>query len=238
MIDMVFPFFTHEEYAIEGFVGMNGSGKTAYAVADAIQRTDRTKNLLYSNIRIDHPAYRPLTSIAQFSDIHHCHILLDEVNAIFPSRNTLGLPQEMQLLISSLRHKDITLAWTSPSPSHADINLRRVSQTITSSKAVLQVYGDGASWPNTKWSFFNQYDIRQATNEDEDLTFFPVIRRGFLRLKSLPLSAYDTHESVDVLNDHLICSECGGFLKKKYCSGSHKKIEKDITFTKANPFDL
>ena len=60
---------------------------------------------------------------------------------------------------------------------------------------------------------------------------------GFKAFKSPP-TAYDTHESVDVLNDHLICSECGGFLKKKYCSGSHKKIEKDITFTKVNPFDL
>lgn len=219
-------FYSHKMMPLQAFVGMNGSGKTAMAVREAIRMAKGGKKI-YTTVPIftDEAEVIMLYSLDQLFDIENSVILLDEVNASFPARGTSVLPHPMNLMLSALRHNDNVLIVTSPSDEHIEINIRRVLQSITVCKAILRLENPGSLWPRTVISYFNQYDV-QAYGDEESLgPHVPKFAAGFVRLKSLPLDAYDTKAPVGIIADHLICPICGGNKRKEYCSNDHTDEE-------------
>lgn len=243
---------------IMGYVGPNGSGKTAMAVHDAL-KLSRGKTLV-SNIMINPPAennteFIRLTSLSQLAwiedrktadgdyyyDDHgypardlktlkNAHILIDEAQFVFNSRDTLSVPREIQGLLASLRHHQLTFSWTTPTLGQMDLQIRRVTQTVLATKPVplFSKYIPGEYWPRTRVSIGNQYDLTSAVVEDID-EFTPKIHNGWLLMRSLNLDAYDSFEDVQLITDHLECEYCGLPHRKQYAShpvGEHPVFKK------------
>lgn len=211
-------YYSHRPMPIEAYVGMNGSGKTALAVQNAIKMSRGRTLYTTTPIKTDEAEVVMITSLKQFEDMKNGHVFLDEVNSVFPSRGTQTLPHEFSLLLSALRHYDLTMSYTTPSYDHAEIQLRRVTQTATACKSLFRRPVKGSMWPRTLLSYVNQYDMR-AYVEDEIGLATPVVSRGFLWLPWLSLDAYNTNAHVAMIADHLVCPDCGGAIKKQYCSG-------------------
>lgn len=238
---------------IQGYVGANGSGKTAMAVTDAIALS-KNKTLI-SNIAINPPPENNttvirLTSLSQLAwfeqrknpdgsiwfdengmpkrelhTIKNAHILIDEAQFIFNSRDTLAVPREIQGLLASLRHHQLTFAWTTPTLGMMEVQIRRVTQSVIAMKSLWGKKIEGEYWPRTLLSAAVQYDLRSTI--DEELTeTTPRMTDGWVTMKSLAVNNYDSFEDVQMIDDHLVCEYCGKTHRREYAShgvGEHPK---------------
>lgn len=143
------------------YVGPNGGGKTASAVASVLpslaagRRVLSTVRLLdWENPRLcddpactcdktdelrhaaAHPYYVPLTSWRQMIDAEHCDILADEISTMLSSRDVGGLPSEIEALLQQCRKPDITFIATAPAWARADKVLREVMRLVVYCKPV------------------------------------------------------------------------------------------------------
>jgi hypothetical protein len=57
-------------------------------------------------------------------------LLLDEINAVLPSRSYQSMPPELLRVINQLRKHDVTLGWTAPAWERADKTLREVTSAV------------------------------------------------------------------------------------------------------------
>lgn len=216
---------------IHGYVGPNGSGKSALAVKDAWSMSKG--KCIYSNITLTPPdgwygeLYK-ITSLADFAGMEDGHVLVDEVNAVFPSRGTMNLPHEFLLWLSTLRKRNLTFGWTTPAYAQADTTIRRVTQSVTAVRPLISRKDpNGGIWPRTVVSSAVAYDTRSVLTDDIEVGT-PRRTDGFLRLKSLPLNSYNTKEDVMMIADHLICRDCGLPLRQGQCKagGLHDANDK------------
>lgn len=221
---------------IHGYIGPNGSGKSALAVKDCW--TLSKGRAVYSNLTLSPPPgwygklYK-INSLDDFKSMEDGHVLIDEVNAVFPSRGTQQLPHEFLLLLSTLRKRNLTVGWTTPAYSQADITIRRVTQSVTSVRPLISRKDpNGGIWPRTVISSAIAWDTRSVVTDEIELGT-PRRTDGFLRIKSLPLDTYDTTEDVVMIADHLICRDCGLPLRQGQCrSGGEHSPDDKATLTK------
>lgn len=217
--------------SIHGYVGPNGAGKSALAVRDGWTLC-KGKNF-FSNLHLTPPAgwYGKLyflDSLDDFMKVEDGHVLIDEVNAVFPSRGTMNLPHEFLLFLSTLRKRNTTLAWTTPAYMQADTTIRRVTQSVTAVRPLFTKRDpNGGVWPRTVVSSAIAYDTRSVL-DDDIVVDTPRRGSGNLFMRSLPLNSYNSKEDVRMIADHLICRDCGLPLRQGQCKsgGQHSDHDK------------
>jgi len=212
-------------FAIRGYVGANGHGKSMCAVQDFIPSLRAGRPIL-SNIRLldfdnprpcddpgcraenhathmaAHPGFVALTDFSQLLSWSHGDVLLDEITGVASSRESSALPTQVVNLLVQLRRRDVTLAWTAPAWARADKVLREVSQLVVHCKgyASKERPSDDETrvWKDRRLFFFRGYDA----NVFEDFTAGKREKlkadsmQLFWRPKSVTERAYDTLDSV------------------------------------------
>jgi hypothetical protein len=151
-------------WPIAGFVGANGSGKTAAMIWDTLPTLEAGKPVL-STVRLTdylnprpceddgcgspehgkprhlavHPLYVPFTNWNQLMTWEFGDVLMDEVTGIASSRESHSMPGPVSNMLNQLRHGDVVVRWSAPDWSRADIVIRQVTQSVTSCKGFLPV---------------------------------------------------------------------------------------------------
>lgn len=177
-----------------------------------------------------HPRAVRLTDWSQVLTAEHCDILLDEAKGIAAARDNAGLPGEVSQLLDKLRHFDIKLRVTSPRFGAVHIDIRSVTQAVTSCRGFIAKRGTGAAWAPNRLANLRTFSTMDM--EDEA----PNARqrdRQRVRAKivswiwgpgSRTFASYDTLGVVSILAKTLpsgMCSNCGKRRKVEYCSCDH-----------------
>jgi hypothetical protein len=240
------------DVGITAFVGPNGSGKTLGAVALRVLPAWARGIPVVSNLTLDPAAsgfdpdlFVPLSTWRQIPDLHDCVLLLDEIQATFPSRESAKMPAELGRMLNQLRKPNVQLVLTAPAWSRADIIIRECVQYVTLCRGYLpdgrvRVPGqarfpkplrdeDGnfvrvetVGWlPNR----FFKYVTFDATQFDEftlgkAAKLKAISTRWHWRSTSTAQASYQTAEQVALL-DHITefgtCWQCGGTRSRPKC---------------------
>lgn len=214
---------------IVGFTGVNGAGKTLVAVSEAMRDMSMGRTVV-STVPISCPWGEsvPLLSLRQLLELRDCTVLIDEVSVIFSSRNTGGLPDEVSTFLQSMRHQAVTLRWTAPAWSRADIQLRQVTQVSVNVLPVGRRSVPGSFWPRPVMVGAAAFD---CTSMPVDSTPEKVMR-GSRRLwvpSRLPgWGSYDSEADVSRIGwapQGRTCVDCGGSRRPEPCSPErHQKL--------------
>lgn len=132
---------------IEAFIGPNGAGKTTAALAYARRIAAKEQVDIWSNV--ESAGVKLIENYDQLSELRHCIVILDEILAIAGSRESRSLPRKIQLWLTTLRHSDVLLIWTSPTFERADILLREVTRMIHYVKALATTKSADRLWRDT-----------------------------------------------------------------------------------------
>lgn len=135
---------------IRAITGMNGAGKSAYAVRvllDAQSRGFKTA----SNVQVDGAVH--VRSYDHLMNLRNTLVLLDDVSAIASSRNYAALTPEAVLFFQTLRHHDVSLIWTAPTFDRADILLRSVTREWTDVRVLWATRRKGSLWKSTQLAY-------------------------------------------------------------------------------------
>lgn len=142
-------------FAIRGYVGPNGHGKSLAMVLDAMPSLARGRPVL-ANLRLldwenprpcdddsctieghgseghmaAHPLYTPLVDYQQLLEWRHGDILLDEVTGVASSRESGNLPFQVVNTLVQLRRRDVGLSWTAPAWARCERVIRETTQAV------------------------------------------------------------------------------------------------------------
>lgn len=238
-------------FNIEGFIGANGGGKSLAIVECKVLPAWREGRCVVSNMTLrpeaagfDPELFVPLTTWRQIPLLSHALLVLDEINAVLPSRaSTSSMPLELGRMLNQLRKPDVRLVWSAPSWKRADVILREVTQAVTVCRGFLPdrwqredgcrrfprrlVGSDGRpvrvdGWANNRlfgWSTYDAIELDEFTAGARD-RMKPKAVKWWWRPGKLAPSLYDTHDQVG-LSDHLdqfgTCGSCGGARQRVKC---------------------
>lgn len=205
---------------IVGFTGANGAGKTLIAVSEAIADMRRGRPV-YSTVPItcEFGESIPLVSYSQLLDIRNATVLFDEVAAIFSSRDSMAMPSEVGLWLQALRHIGVTVRWTAPGWSRADVQLRLVTQVLVSVRGIGKKYTPGEFWPRPYAIMAAALDT--ASTKLDAVPETVLSRRIFIPSRLSGWGAYDTLADTPRLGNPPTggnCPDCGGKRKPVYCT--------------------
>lgn len=209
---------------IQGFIGMNGGGKSALLVDTAIDQANKFGVPIWSNIWIDEREVKGgvhrLRGLLDLANLGECIVVMDDIASVAPARETNAAPPEMVMRLASLRHRDAMLMWSAPVLEDVDVKIRRVTQSVVTLKALRRKRVEGQLWPDTVLSYAKAYDFssEQTVTVNSET---PQRNHGFVRLSSLRLSAYNTREEMVLAADHAVCTTCGLRRRREYCNGKH-----------------
>ncbi|MCC7078685.1 MAG: hypothetical protein IT198_16330 [Acidimicrobiia bacterium] len=226
---------------ITAYVGLNGHGKTLAMVVDLVRLAEATDRAIVSNFPIytgdgtrrRHPLWEPLATWRQIPDLHDSVLLLDEITACIPSRQSMSLPAGLARTLNQLRKVNVTLGWTAPSWARADVILREVTQVVVHCRGLVPgrwIQGlDGErhravpGWAPRRVFWWREYDAY----EFEDFTrhvrerLRPRRHRLYVRPWHRDHLMYETGAEVHLL-DHLddvgVCVVCGGSRRRARCT--------------------
>lgn len=238
-------------------VGANGHGKTLYVAENVVIPSWRKGVPVVGNLalyperiglpeltRDGRPFFEPLTGWRQLTELRDCTLILDEITSVFPSRQALSLPPQLQRVLNQLRKVNVTVVWTAPAWARADKILREVTQYVTVCRGFmpdrwqrvperarglhLNPKRDGeveSLWAPRRLFSFSTYNAQDLENEVEGKSTGnvakPIKRSWYWRPRHLGQLAYSTLEAVSLL-DHLddigVCLSCGGHRARKKCT--------------------
>jgi hypothetical protein len=170
------------------------------------------------------------------TDNEGCGLVLDEIVTMFPSRDSVSLPPELQRLLNQFRKPDIApVLISAPDWKRADVMIRECCQAVIESRPYatrvqrwLRLSKTPAmpwGWASYSWFIREWFDPQAYEEADESamVTLSSYKRRRALSLKKRDLmrAAYDTHEGVE-LADHLSCPVCGGKTGRGVCKDGEK----------------
>jgi hypothetical protein len=143
-------------FPIHGYVGPNGTGKSAIMVYDTLPSLRAGRPVLSTVRLLDfenprecddplctysshglpghlaaHPLYVPFTSYTQLLAWRDGDVLMDEVTGVASSRESGSMPVQVANFLSQLRRRNIALRWSAPAWGRADKIIREVSQGVT-----------------------------------------------------------------------------------------------------------
>lgn len=150
--------------AIMGYVGSNGSGKSATCCLDTMPTLRgimwscdnpdhfHSRNGIYSGVRRvlstmrfttpngeAHPLWIPLTEYGQLTHFEHGDLILDEVGGAVASSTGDDIPMSVKAVLQEMRRKEVNIRWTAPSWARASKVLRECSLGVTVSQGKFAV---------------------------------------------------------------------------------------------------
>lgn len=209
-------------YAIHGYTGSNGGGKTACAVYDSLPLLAAGRPIVSTCRILDprtgqpHPLWVPLDDYRLLLTVSKCVVLLDEVTGIANSRDAMSLPSAVQNHLNQMRKDDVLIKWTTPNWKRADTIIREVTQGLTSCRGLLpetsrEVDEDGIariwrprrgfSWRTFDAQEFDEWSTAKEKSKRSDVRLRPKARQ-IVWARSMPggvgplnaLDFYDTYE--------------------------------------------
>lgn len=260
--------------AIAGYVGFNGSGKSATMIWDTLpdlaagRKVLSTVALLSGELAesesvaeeawrklgvpelrpadkplvLPHPLWIPFTDFRQMITFKHGVILMDEVQGIADSRDSMGLPVQVRNKLFQLRRDDVVLRWSTIDWSASDKRIRNATQVVTQCRGYMAKVEPGKVWPTRRLFWLRSYDARgfddftearnrvNADNRPRPMAHQLVRLYGGLKPA---IEAYDSMAQVLSLGastDAGLCMTCGGGRKRKACDcADHKKSRSKAT---------
>ncbi|MGC3993446.1 MAG: hypothetical protein QM779_04855 [Propionicimonas sp.] len=230
-------------YPVRAYVGPNGGGKTASAVASVLPSLAAGRPVV-SNIRIldwqdprpcddpacecvkddpdrhraAHPLWRPLRTWKDVVDARSCDILCDEISTMLSSRDTGGLPGEVEGFLQQPRKPDVCFIWTAPAWARSDKIMREVTRLVVFNRGVklfshVRDQGD-RMWVENRLFRTSGYDAMELEAfENGKRDNVPMMWQGMWWGPGSPrFRAYDTYEYVQLLGARANrgpCLECG-----------------------------
>lgn len=129
--------------------GLNGAGKTAYAVG-TLRRYAARGVPTFANIDVTGSGL--VRSFEELMSLRDCVLLLDEATAMLSSRQSQSLPPEALLFFQTLRHSNIGCIITAPTIERVDIALRSLLLKWVALTPVIKTTPKGGIWANTHLS--------------------------------------------------------------------------------------
>ncbi|MGV8082581.1 MAG: hypothetical protein AB2L09_02945 [Coriobacteriia bacterium] len=119
----------------DAFVGLWGSGKTLALVEECLWH-ERNGYRVASNFGyVGGEDIETLTDVLRLmsrTDLtDRIYIALDEAGALFPAREYSKWPPALNVLVQQARKLGISIGWTAQAWEFVDVNLRRVTGTVT-----------------------------------------------------------------------------------------------------------
>jgi Zonular occludens toxin (Zot) len=241
---------------IRGLIGANGSGKSLTALADLLPSLTAGRPVV-SAVRIldwtaepddpctnslcdvlghgvpgsghvpSHPAWVPLRSLSMLLDVQGSDVWLDEVGALFSSRESASMPFQIATLLQQCRKRDITVTWTAPAWGRADKVLRECTQLATVCHGFGSRRVEGRLWSQRRLIHAVSYhaadldDFEIAKTQAVQTSVRPKKQTSqwYRVLKSEAARAYDTFEEIPPLGFHNsgTCVDCGGRVPQPKC---------------------
>lgn len=208
-----------------GFTGVNGAGKTLLAVQSAICDMARGRTV-YSTVPIASMWGRslPIRSMRELLEIRDATVLLDEISVMFSSRASASLPGEFVTFLQVLRHHGITVRWTAPAWSRAELLVREVTQGLIN-VAPLGRRANGTPWPTPRLVMAAMLDTSQGKVDEQPTV---VRRRRIAVPRRLDAwGAYDTLADVRMFTGRSVsgrCPDCGGTREVPKCSAGRHDV--------------
>jgi len=209
---------------ILGLTGVNGAGKTLVAVTLCIRRMQAGRRV-YSTVPIRYVdpgtgqvfESEPILSLEQLLHIpRNSTVFLDDVAVILPS-GSISLPPEVEVLLHTLRHREIDVIWTAPGWMRANNNLRLVTQGLVNVQPTLKVSDPGTPWPTPRLVFLTLFDTGIGK---PDATPDRILRRSLaIPTRLAGFGAYDTLADTPVLRAVRRPSHCAA------CNGSYPMVK-------------
>jgi hypothetical protein len=214
---------------IVGFTGVNGAGKTLVAVSEAMRDMSMGRPVVSTvPISCKWGESIPLLSLRQLLDLRDCTVLIDEVSVIFSSRNTGGLPDEVSTFLQSMRHQAVTLRWTAPAWSRADIQLRQVTQVSVNVMPVGRRSIPGSFWPRPVLVGAAAFDCTSMPVDSTPEKVMRGSRRVWIPSHLPGWGSYDSEADVSRIGwtpQGRTCVDCGGTRRPEPCSPErHQKL--------------
>lgn len=175
---------------ITAVTGLNGAGKTAYAVAQLRKFQSRGYSIA-ANIDVS-----GATLLRNFDDVlalRDCIVLIDEITAVASSRQFASLSPEALVFFQTLRHSNLGVFWTAPTYDRADIALRSLTLSWVHLSPLFSRSRKLSPWRDTLVSFGRRG--RPAESADGAKMITPV---PFLFRPSKAFEHYDSHADVDL----------------------------------------
>jgi hypothetical protein len=129
---------TAQRFAIQAFVGANGTSKSYAAMHQMVIPGWRQGQVCWSNLQLypealGFPAqlYRRLVSWRQLATIVNANLFLDDISSVLPSRESRSVPPDLVRRLNQLRKADSAVAWTAPAWGRCDLVLREVTRAVT-----------------------------------------------------------------------------------------------------------
>lgn len=190
---------------------------------------------------VEVPRKHPDGSLWSITENRGVGVLLSDITAAFPSRETLGLPPELAQTLQQLRKPDLAPFLIScPAWARVDLLIRECATLVIESHPFNPLGPlDFGQWFRERptvplgWGrnkAFSRIFYDAMLYEQADATgqwgLCPPIPHGLLRRSARIIvnrkkirqiqRAYDTNEDIE-LSDHVACGECGGRLPRKTC---------------------
>jgi len=204
---------------VVGYTGPNGVGKTLVAVSDGIEDM-RAGRKLVSTVPVSSPwgDSEPLLSLRQLLELRDCTLLVDEVAAVFSSRDGV-LPYEVEIFLQSMRHQGVTLRWTAPAWARANILLREVTQV---SVPVFRIGRIGKGfWPRPLLVGAAAMDVTGLKLDQTPEKVMFGSRRLWVPQRLPGWGRYDSEANVSRIGwprQNGRCPDCGGTVRAEACT--------------------
>lgn|GEM_PF-4373490 len=207
---------------VVAYTGANGAGKTLVAVSDACDDMVRGRRVI-STVDIESPWGRsePLRSLRQLLEIRDATVLIDEISAVFSSRATGHLPDDVVTFLQSMRHQKVTLRWTAPAFARADILVREVTQVCVPVFPVGRRRVPGSFWPRPLLIGASALDVTTLPVDKVPEKVVRGSRRLWVPTRLPGWAKYDTHADVSRIGWQRAggrCLDCGGARPVEKCS--------------------
>jgi hypothetical protein len=164
--------------------GLLGHGKTLYSVAFGLGLAVRSGMPLYSNIKIEHEAYRPIRSIEHFASITHAVVLMDEAHRNLDSRLWTQNKDITDAVIYNRKRMKHCI-YITPSWGNLDLRLRQIVPIMVVCSRPRGQSSITASW----------YDVQKADAKGN----LPRVLVKTIDDPSIFYGLYDTQEEAPIL---------------------------------------
>lgn len=259
-------------FPIKAFVGPNGHGKTLALVHTSVVPAWQQGRVVVANMELDPTVagfdadlYLPLGRWQQLVTLGTCAmdpacapgscehsstrglpalLVLDDISAAFPSRQSQSMPPQVLRVLNQLRKTDVVCAWSGPAWDRADVSLRQVTQSVTLCQGMVpdrfereptlrrfpakaksdegEALRANPEWRPNRLFRFRTYEAMSY----EDFTLAksekvrPLSTRWLWRSRHVAAQCYGTLDQVlmlDHLDDVGSCMECGGTRARAKC---------------------